>query len=284
MRIALWTCIFLCVASVVFGQETRTDHPTVSNVLERKTGGKWGDRRKALEDSLELMRSGKLTHEEDDQLRLGMIQLLLKESTGGLKEPDDEPQTDAAQNDDEYHGEEKGDYYSRLISVVAGMHDERAIPALLEAAGIGGIATRAIAGFGTKALDATLAQIGSKDPDDATGALHVVGDMLEFRTVSDAESLVKIKKALHSALSSPEYRVRENVMFTIEYLQDKDRGEFVPILQEIAVRDPYNGEDIPIVPGTGKNDRHFVRQHAKQLLSMIANHEHEPPVVDQGIR
>jgi hypothetical protein len=253
----------------------------VSAVLERTTGGKWTDRRKAFEDALELMRSGKLTPQEDERLRLGMIQLLLKESTGGLKEPDDEPQADAPENDDGYHGEEKGDYYSGLISVVAGMNDERAIPALLAAAGSGGIATRPIAGFGKKALDATLAQIESKDPDRATGALHVVRDMLEFRTVSDAESLVRIKNTLRSALSSPEYRVRMNAMASIEYLQDRDREEFVPILREIAAHDPYNGEDVPIiVPGTEKNDRHIVRHEAERLLVKIANHER--PIGEQG--
>lgn len=279
MRAAILTCMFLGSAWFAVGQQTSTDHPTVSSALERTTGGKWTDRRKAFEDALELMRSGKLTPQEDERLRLGMIQLLLKESTGGLKEPDDETQTVSAEGDDENQGEDQADYYSALIIFVAGMNDERAIPALLAASGSGGIATRAVAGFGKKALDATLVQIGSQDPDAATGALYVVRDMLEFHTVTDPDSLTRIKSTLRSALASPEYRVRENAMSPIEYLPDRE--EFVPILQEIATHDPYKSPYAKANPVSEEDSGYIVRRSAQLLLRQIANHE--PPVIDKGV-
>lgn len=48
---------------------------------------------------------------------------------------------------------------------MAGLNDECAIPAILGAAGTGGIATRALARFGNKALDPVVAQLRSPDPD-----------------------------------------------------------------------------------------------------------------------
>jgi hypothetical protein len=124
MRIAFLMCTFLASGWFVAGQQISADHPTASSVLNHMTSTSWTERRQAFDDANELLRSGKVDPEEVDRLRLGVVRLLLKESNGGLKEPDDEPQTVSAEGDDENQGEDKGDYYSGLVTFVAKMHDE----------------------------------------------------------------------------------------------------------------------------------------------------------------
>jgi len=249
----------------------------------------WTERQKAFGEATELAASGKQTPHDADQLRFGIIQLLIKENNGGLKEPDNETQqgspntasteSSANENYGEGYGEDKSEYYASLIGFVAGLNDERAIPALLGAAGTGGMATRAVARFGERALDPTLAQVKNPDPDLAEGALWVIREMLKMRTVSDPDSHLRIKNTLKSALGSPDHDVRETAIFAIEYLDDRE--EFVPMLQDIAEHDPYKSPYNLGSRGNGEDGQYVVRRGARLLLRKIANHEQ--PAVDRGV-
>ncbi len=273
MRVAVFAWVLVAVLQLP-AQQTTGPHPTVSGVMQGMKSPKWGQRSEAFGEAAELLASSDTSPKDADPLRLGIIQLLVHENNGGLKEPDDVKAEDYGEG----YGEDKAEYYAGLIEVVASFNDERAIPALLGAAGSGGMATRTVARFGKDALAPTLAQVKSEDPDSASGALFVILDMLEFRLVSDPESHLRIKNALRLALASPEYRVRENAMRPIEYLDDKQ--DFVPILKDIAERDPYKS---PYNLGGGGNgeDQYSVRRAARLLLSKIANHEQ--PIVDKGL-
>jgi len=223
------------------------------------------EREKAFGDAVELLQLTTRT-EDADRLRLGIIQLL------DIENQDKTPARSEAE------GESHGEFHAGLIGYVGHMGDERAIPALLGAAGTGGMATRAVARFGKKALDPTLARITGKDADLASDALFVLRDMLEFRLISDAESLLRIKGALRLALGSPAWQVRDGAMAAIEYLED--RQEFVPMLKELADHDPFKIPSQPKGDGT-VGDHYFVRQGAARLLLKIENHER--PVVDSGL-
>jgi len=131
--------------------------------------------REGVQRSSRLLGSAETSAKDADRLRLGIIHLLVHEDNGGLKEPDDV----TAENYGGGYGEGKSEYYAGLIEFVAELNDERAIPALLSAAGSAGIATRAVARFGKNALVPTLEQVKSGDSDSATGALHVILDMLD---------------------------------------------------------------------------------------------------------
>lgn len=271
MRVALFAWVLLAVLQLP-AQQTDTAHPAVSSVLEGMKSKSWTEREKGFGEAADLLGSAETSAKDVDRLRLGIIQLLVHEDNGGLKEADDV----TAENYGEGYGEGKSEYYAGLIEFVAALNDERAIPALLGAAGSGGIATRAVARFGKNALVPTLEQVKSGDSDSATGALHVIRDMLEFGFVSDPASLLRVKGSLRLALASPEYRVRENAMGTIEHLAD--RQEFVPILQDIAEHDPYKS---PYNLGGGsEEDQYRVRRRARLLLRKIANNEQ--PVIDKG--
>jgi len=184
-----------------------------------------------------------------------------------------------SENYGEGYGEGKSEYYAGLIAFVAGLNDERAIPALLGAAGSGGMATRAVAQFGKKALDTTLAQVKNPDPHLAEGALWVIREMLKMHTVPGPDSHLRIKDTLKSALASPDHDVRETAMFAIEYLDERE--EFVPMLQNIAEHDPYKSPFNLGGTGDREDNQYVVRRGARLLLRKIANHE--APVIDRGV-
>jgi hypothetical protein len=275
MRITLFVCVLLTSVVHLGAQESGAVHPTVPSVLDRMKSPSWSQREGAFGEAGELLASEKTTPEEVDRLRLGIFQLLIKESNGGLKESENVK----AESYGEGYGEDKSEYYAGLIAFVAGLDDERAIPALLSAAGTGGMATRAVARFGKRALAPTLAQAKSQDSDLASGALFVLRDMLEFRLIGETESHLQIKNALRSALASPDSRVRQDAIYIVGYLDD--RQEFVPALKNLAERDPYKLVGQHSDDGQDNGQVFPVRRAARLLLGQIANHE--KPVVDSGL-
>jgi hypothetical protein len=288
MRMIAATSVFLATVCLAVAQQLSTALPTVSGVLDRMKSASWSERCSAFGEATELLAPGKASPSDAGRVRIGIIQLLINENNGGLKEPEatqpTSPNAGSAEKptDEGYgegYGEDKSEYYAGLIGFVADLNDERAIPALLGAAGTGGMATRAVARFGKKAIDPTLAQVKSQDSDRASGALFVIRQMLKMRTISDPDSHIRIKNILRSTLASPEYRLRENAMSAIEYLDDRE--EFVPTLQDIAEHDTYksayssgNGEN-------GKDAQYLVRRRAQLLLGKISNREQ--PAVDRGV-
>jgi len=281
MRAALLTCVLLVSVLQLSAQQTSTTHPTVSSVLDRINSASRTEREKAFGEAGELLGSDAISPRDADRLRLGIIQLLVRENNEGLKERDEVKQASPAPSAGEVQeeeGEEDSDYYSGLIGFVANLNDERAIPALLGAANTGGIATRGVARFGKRALDATLMQAKNANPDLAEGALWVIRDMLEFGLVSDPESLQRIKSAIRSALDAPDVGLRDTGVYLVGYL-DK-REEFVPKLKDIAEHDPAKLPNQPKDDGT-VGDFYFVRVNAARVLEQIANHV-QPPI-DRGL-
>ena len=280
MRAALFTWLLLTsvLQLQLCAQQTSTTYPSVSSILARMNSASRTEREKAFGEAGERLGSGTTGAKDADRLRLGIIQLLVRENNEGLRERDEVKQVSPAPLAGEVReeeGEEDSDYYSVLIGFVANLNDERAIPALLGAADAGGIATGGVARFGKRALEPTLVQVKSANADLAEGALWVIRDMLELRSVSDPESHLRIKDALRSALGSPEFGVRLSAMGAIEYLDD--RSEFVPLLKEVAAHDPVKIAGQRPDDGGDNGEFYPARFHARQLLLEIANQE-QPPI------
>src|SRR6185437_16158631 len=269
MRVTLIACLLVAALQLSARQTGSTD--SVASILAGMKGQKWTERQDAFDRATDFLSASQTSPGDADRLRIGIIQLLEHENSGGLKESDDVPPATYTAG----YGEDKSEYYASLIGFVGHMDDERAIPALLGAATTGGMATRAVARFGKHALNPTLTQARGRDPHLAAGALSVVRDMLEFGLVSDQESLFQIKNALLSALRSPEFEVRLGAMSAIEYMDHRD--EFVPMLKEIAEHDPVR---LPGRPDHGGDNGKFypARLHARRLLEKISSHQR--PVVD----
>jgi hypothetical protein len=252
-------CSLFATISPIDAQQASSAQSTISSALNGMKATTWKQREAAFGKAAQLLGNEEVSANDKEQVRLSIIQLLVHENSGGLKEPE-QPQ----QNYGEGYGEDKAEYYVSLIEFVADLNDERAIPALLGATGSGGIAIRAVVGFGKKALNPTLDQVRNSDPYLASDALLVVREMLITHSVDDADSNLQIKNALRAALRSPEYHVRENAIDPIEYLVD--RKEFIPLLQDIAHHDLYN---VPRADGTGRV--YVVRARAQLLLRKIIN-------------
>ena len=277
MRIKILISLFLTVGSFAVAQSVNTTDADVSSTLARMKSQNWTDRDKAFGESVRLLASRNLAPDDADRLRLGIIDLLSTENSENRVLETDEAAAAVPESDDT-DSEEVSEYYASLIDYVAQLGDERAIPALLGATHTGYMAVRGVARFGYKALDPTLEQVKSKDPHLASGALLVIQQLLEWHTIRDPNSKLRIKRALRTALQSPDSIVRKVAIYAIEYLDDRE--EFVPMLKDIAEHDPYKLQGLSLRDGT-VGDIYFVREAAAELLRKIANHT--PPVVDRGV-
>jgi hypothetical protein len=236
----------------------------------------------AFYDAVTLLEADKRSASEIDRLRRGLIRLLttendLAESPEKLARRstviEDEKETSDGTLPPGAWSEERTEYYAELIGSVAALDDERAIPVLLAVATSGGMAAQGVARFGTKALDAVLEQANGPDSKLAEGALFVIKQMLNLRTVHDAASLSRIKNALRTALASSDPGRRDSAVYAIEFLADRE--EFVPMLKQLAEHDPAKLSGQPLDDG-GVGDLYFVRYNAKRVLDSIAKHEPLP--------
>lgn len=283
MRIAITLFI---ASSMIRAQSITGSQSNVDSVLHQLKSSSWMERSLGFEKAVEMIGSNRQSNDDKGVLRVGLISLLITENTQSRTEAPKEQASPNVSNGDSdgappsgTWSEERSDYYGDLIGAVGDLNDVRAIPALLGAAATGGMATRGVARFGTPALDPVIEQINGRDPLLAGGAVFVLRDMLERRTVSDAPSMVRIKNALRVALARPELAVREPAIFAIEYLPDRE--EFVPLLQQIAANDPIKIDGLMPSDGADGGQLYPVRRDARSLLSKIANHE--PPVIDRGV-
>jgi hypothetical protein len=93
-----------------------------------------------------LARFFALHPQEADQVKMGLINLLQADNYDFMN-PKTAPGT-YTENDSEHHAE--------MIQIVAGLHDERSIPALVGAISTGTMATDGLLQFGDKALGPVL--------------------------------------------------------------------------------------------------------------------------------
>lgn len=257
MRITLLFCVSLLVSTGITPAQQADDlHLRASNALHKMNAQSWELREKGFEE-LPSLDELSASPQDVDRVKVGIIRLLSSENAL-IRE--------YKRKGKFFTTEDHSEYYAGLIATVAAMDDERAIPALLGAVSRGGMATRAIARFGDKAVGPLLDLYGtpSEDSLDRSSALFTIQEVLEMQIpISDA-SQSQIRNALRNAIKDPDYRVRYVAICAIEYL--KDREDFVPALKDLAEHDP--GENV------GK-EHHSLRPVTEQLLQKIANHE--PP-------
>jgi HEAT repeat protein len=91
--------------------------------------------------------------------------------------------------------EEYTEYYASLIAAVASLKDTRALYGLLGAIRTGGMATRALAEFGTIAIDPIIEKLNSGDRVTRAFAADVLGQMLEPKNYPKVSALSQDKKS-----------------------------------------------------------------------------------------
>jgi len=211
--------------------------------------------------------------EQAEAVRLALIRMLTLENAA-VHSPRTSSTTITKENREAGFRSEN-DVYPALIQEVAELKDERAIPALVGAVTTGGMAMRAVAEFGQKALGPVLDLLNDASPLVRLSALHTIRHMLGNGSLNDLPSQLRTKAALRESLKDKESVVRRSAIYAIEYLDD--RQEFLPILRDLAETDPGKR------PGQAGEGGEFypVRVQAKELIRKIENHV--PPVIDKGI-
>jgi HEAT repeat protein len=255
-------------------QQVNTAGRIVTSTVEAMKSQDSTKRSAAFEAATEMLASGKLRPDETDQLKLGIILLLVAENTR-INLPDGEKVKPAATKRDcgngtdncEGSGEGDEDYYPSLIATVAGFNDERAIPALVGAMPYSSDATGALLKFGEKAVEPILDQLKSRNALLRTSALSMAVTM-EGRNAS--VSPTRIREMLRSALADPVAVVRSHAVKEISCLPD--RQDFVPALDKLAKTDPvhWKGREDDGVDG----DQFYpVRVDARRALREIKSNE-----------
>jgi len=197
--------------------------------------------------------------DQADRIKLALIQLL--KSANDLfiftKDPETKPYTE---NDTEH--------YANLITAVASLQDERAIPALAGAITTGGIATRGLLKYGDKALGPVLEQLNNPNALVRSSALAVSVTLL--RRKGDPTSQKRAADLVRSALTDSSSVVRRQAVREISCLDN--RQEFLPILEQISKTDPEKRPG-KALDGGDADAFYPVRYDARQVLRDIQNNK-----------
>lgn len=240
--------------------------PSVSQVLAGMKSSTWVDRSKAFDEASEELASGKLSVADTDRLKLGIIQLLIKENALANVPDDEQAKWSAKAAKGEVEAEDE-EYYPRLIRIVAEMNDERAMPSLVGAMPYSSDATGALLRFGEKAIGPILEQLKSRNALLRISALEMA---ITMEGQNELVSPARIREMLRFALNDPNSGVRGHAVEEIPCLEDRE--DFIPALEKLAKTDPvhYKGRG-----GDGVDGDQFypVRFNARRALREIQNNE-----------
>lgn len=285
MRASLLTVpILLLVVQLVAQQPTSQTPRGISGVLHEMKSPNLAEREEALNKACELLASHRTAPGDLDRLRVGIIQLLISE-TAILNAPDPTEEelerarkasgkgADSYEGDygDAYDDDEGGDYsrYSlKLVATVAGFYDERAIPALVSAMPWGGDATKALLGFGDKALGPVTEKLKSRNYSMRTSALDMTIALLVAR--NDLASRVRIRELIETSMKDPDPAFRSYAVEQIVCLPH--RQDFVPALEKVGKTDPWKLPGRAIDGGDG-GQFYPVRAQVRRALRAIQSNE-----------
>ena len=265
MRVVFFAVTVLASAIQLTAQQAST-LPSTSEMLEGMKSPRWIERSNAFNVARQELTSGQRSATDTDRLKLGIIQLLIKENALA-NVPDDEQvkwQARLAKGEVETEDEE---FYPSLVQFVADMNDERAIPALIGAMPYGSDATGALLRFGDKAIGPILEQLKSRNALLRASALEMA---ITMEGQNELVSPARIREMLRTALSDPDSAVRGAAVEEVACLAD--RKDFVPVLEKLAKTDPvhFKGRADDGVDG----DQFYpVRLYARRALREIQNNE-----------
>lgn len=265
MRAIFFAVIVFVSVNQLTAQET-SHVPSTSDMLVGMKSSKWIDRSKAFEQASEALASERLSSNDSERLKLAIIQLLMNENALANVPDDEQAKWSAKLAKGEVETEDE-EYYPSLISFVADMNDERAIPALIGAMPYASVATGALLRFGDRAVGPILEQLKSRNALVRTSALEMA---ITMEGQNELVSQARIREMLRSALNDPVAVVRSHAVNEIACLDD--RQNFVPILENLAKTDPthWKGREDDGVDG----DQFYpVRFDARRALRQIQNHE-----------
>jgi len=257
-------------------QQTSTESPRVSDILQRMKSADSAEREKAFDEASKLLASVETSQRDLDRLRLSTIQLLIAENAKNNISAEEMAKlaantscgdgTDNCEGDDE--SDESSDYFPKLIATVASFNDERGIPALVGAMPWGGEATKTLLAYGDKALGPVLAELKSRNYPLRRSALDTGITILEIR--NDVASRTRVRELIEASVNDPSPAFRSHAVQKIVCLGD--RQDFVPTLERVAKTDPWK---LPgkVIDGGDGGQFYPVRYEARRALRAIQGNE-----------
>jgi hypothetical protein len=274
IRLTLWLCALAIAFPIgALGQSSATLDNRITAVLAQMASKDLTTREIALSellaeisegqkvdaDSLEadsilarLARFFALHPQQADRVKKALIEGL-QAVNRDVFNPKTPPGT-YTENDSEYH--------ALMIQIVAGLHDERSISALIGSISTGWGAINGVVQFGDKAIGPALVVLNdvNRDPLQRSAAIDVLSEILKAK--NDPAARARLMAVIRAALADHEPTVRNTAVSTIESLSgekqfEAELPEFVAMLQDMVRRDsiPY---------GSGKA--------AQKALDRIAKH------------
>lgn len=264
---AIVLCLVFPVGSPA--QDVTPDHDEIQNALRTMTSTDWQTRRAAFYTLLELglhddprgkaylfasalKTLATLSPNDTSQVELGLIGLLKRENAAVRVYE----QTNSTMS------EGQSDYYGDVIAAVTALRSPASIDAILGAVNTGGMATKALAGFGPIALGPLISRLNDPDPSMRIGVVTALSQMVAEgnRQKLDSASRLKVEQALLKAASDNQVGVRLSAVNGLAEFGDKASRT---ALERLADSDPafFPGE-----ADEGK-DLYPVRNAAKRALA-----------------
>ena len=187
--------------------------------------------------------------DEADRIEIGLIRLLQTENDASKTA---QPGTAT---------ESYGEYVFNLTQTVSALHDERAIPVLVESITASGVD---LAQFGGRALEPVLTQLENPNALVRAKAMETALEIL--RKQNDSASRARIRALILAGLDDQSLVVRGAAVDSIDCLEW--RQEFVSNLEKIAKADPDKLPGKAIDGGDG-NEFYPVRYAARRVLRDI---------------
>ncbi len=269
MRDAVLSCALALAAIFAEAQPNTNVKSGISVTLKHMQSADCKQQKDALSRAEDLLASDESTVQEKERLREGVIQMLNGENARLIQSRNNPKRQQYGRPSACPGGDEENDpefeFHSDLVAVVAQFDEDCAIPALVGAI-VDPNADKGLIKYGDKALGPVLEQL--KNPDEWTRltALSLCIRLLEMH--ADPASNAEIMKLIRLALADSKPVVRTHAVREISCLSD--RQEYVPMLEQLAMTDPFK---LPGRADDGGDGHEFypVRANARSALRDIHN-------------
>ena len=269
MRLSALLCISIIATVAVCDAQTQGSlESRISATVARMTSKDMATRQIALAELLAELSEGKKGNYDSSSALLARFFALHPQQANRVKMAlIEELQADNYDFDNPKtapgtYTESDSEYHALIIQIVAGLHDERSIPALVGAISTGWFAINGVVQFGDKALGPALAVLNNLNlnPLQRSAAIDVLREILKAK--NDDASRARMMAVIRAGLADRESTVRYTTVFTIGELSGEKQfkaelPEFIAMLQDMVDHDsgPY---------GSGKA--------AQMALDKIAKH------------
>ncbi len=216
MKRAVGVLIVVCVTTLLVAPSyaQRTDPPVVEQSIKRLEDPEWRTRSAALgallgsssepaESRVALSRLLQKWPEKSDEIKVALIKALEIENKVTEEQEEFILRKYAREGSSKPHpfpdAEARSEFYARLVVAVTSLKDTRSINGLLGAIKRGNMVIRALAEFGSAALDPVVEQLNSSDVTRRYAATLVLAKMVDPKNsqrVNDPVSIQKIAQAL----------------------------------------------------------------------------------------